>query len=124
MESGKEMCAKYIMLIHIPPGTEKMCAKYIFIPLPAVFRVHIALSIGAFSVHKTSNRLHICPYQSHITPVNHIRCSNRPYVPETEIPLSRRQTKSEFCHKLHKEKRVTHVGICATYDKNDGVLSA
>ena len=48
---GVEMCAKYIMLIHIPPGTEKMCAKYIFIPLPAVFRGHIALPIAALSVH-------------------------------------------------------------------------
>ena len=35
------------------------------------------------------------------------------------IPLSRRQTKSRFCHKLYKEMRVTHAEICATYDKNN-----
>lgn len=40
------------------------------------------------------------------------------------IPLSRRQTKSEFCHKLHKESQPKHAEFCATYDKNDGVLSA
>lgn len=38
--------------------------------------------------------------------------------------MSRRQIKSRFCHKLHKEMRPEHAKICATYDKNDGVLSA
>lgn len=39
------------------------------------------------------------------------------------IPLSRRQTKSKFCHKMHKELQLKHTKFCATYDKNDGVLS-
>ena len=34
------------------------------------------------------------------------------------IPLSRRQTKSKFCHKVHKEMHLTHDDFCATYDKN------
>ena len=40
------------------------------------------------------------------------------------IPLSRRQTKSEFCHKLHKEICMMHVEYCATYDKNDPLKGA
>ena len=50
-----------------------------------------------------------------------------PFEPRNEtlaIPLSRRQTKSEFYHKLHKEIQLKHIEFCATCDKNDGVLSA